>query len=281
MSKDYSDILNQNLDHAQIGDFKFYFRGNDIGGTHYKNKLHIEEYYNPLYRLIKKEISPKFCVDVGANYGLTGLIMRKQFPNSRIILIEPIPWIKDYIDYNFEVNNQSYNSFYSRICSFKTDSNEINFGVNEKSSQDSRVVAQPSHKEITTKSIALSDLLIDTKSTDGVYIKIDTQGWEQNVLKGAESFLDNHDRWFIKAEFGPMWLLSQGTNPEEFLEWLIDKFDVYESTGRIAWSSRRLRRSLGKRLKAGCAKEFTRYITNLDNNNRGWVDLYIMPKLKN
>ena len=178
MSKNYTQILNQNLEHTKIGEFKFYFRGDDTGGRHYRMKQHIEEYFNPLYGLINKEISPTICVDVGANYGLTGLIMRKQFPNSKIILIEPIPWIKNYIDYNFEVNKKSYDAFYSAICSFKTDSKGINFGVNERSSQDSRVVALPTMREVTTTSIALSDLLIDAKSTDGVYIKIDTQGWE-------------------------------------------------------------------------------------------------------
>ena len=101
------------------------------------------------------------------------------------------------------------------------------------------------------------------------------------MLKGAESFLENHDRWFIKAEFGPDWLRSQGTNPEEFLEWLIGKFNVYESAGRIAWSSCELRKSLGMPLDSGCEKDFTNYVANLANNNLGWIDLYIMPKSKN
>ena len=113
MHSKYSDILNSNLKSTQIGEFKFYFRGDDTGGRHYTMKQHIEEYFNPIYRLIKEEISPTICVDVGANYGLTGLIMQKQFPDSKLILIEPIPWIKRYIDYNFELNKNIINSLAS------------------------------------------------------------------------------------------------------------------------------------------------------------------------
>ena len=73
------------------------------------------------------------------------------------------------------------------------------------------------------------------------------------MCRRAESFLENHDRWFIKAEFGPDWPRSQGTNPEEFLEWLIGKFNVYEMR-KNCLSSCELRKSLGMPLTLAARK---------------------------
>lgn len=278
MQDNYKNILEQNLGSTQIGDFKFSFRNNDTGGVHYKQKLHIEEYFNPLYNLIRQKISPKICIDVGANYGLTGLIMRKQFPDSKLILIEPIPWLQNFINYNFAINHSSYDELHSKICSSKTSKFDVIFGVNDKCSQDSRVIPQIGSREIKTEAITLSDLLRGVGANEGVFIKIDTQGWEENVFKGGKSFLDQHSNWFIKTEFAPNWMLSQGSNPVGFLKWVISKFNVYESLGRVQWNSCSLREALGEPLKTGCEEEFTEYITNLANHNRGWVDLYVRPK---
>ena len=280
MQDKFKNILKQNIGSTQIGNFKFSYRNNDIGGTHYKQKLHIEEYYNPLYSLIRQKISPKICIDVGANYGLTGLIMRKQFPESRLVLVEPIPWLQDFINYNFAINDSNYDEFHSKICSSEASQVDVIFGVNEKSSQDSRVIPQKGYKEINTESITLSDLLGGVETNEGVYIKIDTQGWEENVFKGGQSFLDKHSNWFVKTEFAPKWMISQGTNPVEFLKWLISKFNVYESLGRVQWNSSNLSKALGEPLKVGCEDVFTDYITNLANHKLGWVDLYVRPKEK-
>ena len=267
------------IETVSIGAISLSYKGDDGGGKHYRQRSHVEEYFNPLYRLIEKKISPSICIDVGANYGYTGLLMKKNFPNSDLHLIEPTPWLCDFIKLNFKNNNQAYTQLHERICSSETSENPIKFGSNEKSSQDSRVIPQSGFKIISTKSISLADILRATKGHQGVFIKIDTQGWEPNVFSGGDEFLASHQKWLIKTEFAPQWLLSQGSNPVDFLKSIIEKYNVHESLGRAPWNCRSLKRALGKPLKAGCEVDFADYVTNLNSNERGWIDLYVTPKL--
>ena len=53
------------------------------------------------------------------------------------------------------------------------------------------------------------------------------------MFEGGESFLSDHDRWFIKTEFAPMWLQSQKTDPVALLRELLRCYTVYEAPGRI------------------------------------------------
>ena len=100
-----------------IGEITLTFRKADIGGTHYYGRGHFEEYLSAFYPILQKTISPELCVDVGANYGYTGLLMRRAFPSSRLVLIEPIPWLADFIRDNFAANGLTYDSFRSAIVS--------------------------------------------------------------------------------------------------------------------------------------------------------------------
>ena len=142
---------------------------------------------------------------------------------------------------------------------------------------DSRVVPQPGTTEIETQVVTLDDLTADIPKADGVYLKIDTQGWEERVFAGGEGFLQRHDKWFAKTEFAPEWLESQGTDPVALLTWLLDRFEVYESPGRVPWMAACLGDVVGTRLPQGCASDFVAYVRNLAIHDKGWVDLYVLP----
>jgi hypothetical protein len=49
------------------------YRRNDGGGSHYLRRVHMEEYHNPLYGLLRRARAPAVCLDIDANYGYTGL----------------------------------------------------------------------------------------------------------------------------------------------------------------------------------------------------------------
>lgn len=112
----------------------------------------------------------------------------------------------------------------------------------------------------------------------GVYIKIDTQGWEERVFAGGRGFLSSHAKWFIKTEFAPEWLESQGSAPATLLRELIDRYDVYESAGRQRWNCATMAELIGTPLSPGCEDDFVRYVRNLAMADKGWIDLYVLPK---
>ena len=272
------DYVAEDLGNVRIEDVDLVFLRKDQGGTHYLGRAHFEECLSPIYPLLRKSLNPSICVDVGANYGYTGLLMCRAFPASKLFLVEPIPWLKAFIEHNFEANAQQFEAYYQAICSDLSEGKRSSFGVNDRSSQDSRVIPNPGWTIVETDVVTLDGILAAASAEDRVYIKIDTQGWEQRVFTGGERFLSGHSKWFVKAEFAPMWLESQGTLPESLLRYLLERYCVFEFPGRLAWNTADLRHALGRPLTLGDESAFVKYVRRLNRDNTGWVDLFIMPK---
>lgn len=274
MTDDFPDVA---MGHVTIGDISVHFKQQDAGGRHYLNRTHFEERISPLYRLLAKTLMPKLCVDVGANYGVTGLIMKRSFPQASIRMVEPVPWLEPFIRYNFLQNGETFDQLHSAIVS-RPQTGTVPFGVNTNSTQDSRVVAQPGFDPVEVPVISLDALCADLQPHEGAFIKIDTQGWEESVFASGEEFLSSHERWFIKTEFAPDWLRSQGTDAVALLRRLASDYCVFEHPGRIAWTTRDLPQMLGRAVLPGQAKEFVDYVISMAMNGRGWTDLFVLPK---
>lgn len=272
--------MTSELGSVEIGDLTVTFRKGDSGGTHYYGRGHFEEFHSSFYSVLRNTIDPKVCIDVGANYGYTGMLMRRAFPSCRLILVEPIPWLAEFVADNFASNGIHFDHFYSAIVSNSPSVKKSAFGVNERSSQDSRVIAQPGWSIVQTDVLTLDMLTKDVKANEGVYIKIDTQGWEERVFAGGREFLSTHKNWFIKTEFAPYWMDSQSTDPVEFLQALTARYAVYESPGRQRWNCLTLSDLIGAPLTPGCEEEFVSYVRKLAMNEKGWVDLYVLPPPK-
>jgi FkbM family methyltransferase len=260
-----------------IGDITLTFKKADAGGTHYYGRGHFEEYRSSFYPVLKGALDPAFCIDVGANYGYTGMLMRRAFPSCNLQLIEPIPWLSDFVSENFKANGLTFDSFHSAIVSDGAEQNKATFGLNEKVSQDSRVIPQPGWKTVETDVVTLNRLTREVTEDQGVYIKIDTQGWEERVFAGGRDFLGRHSKWFIKTEFAPQWMDSQSSDPVSLLRDLIDRYDVFESPGRQRWNCKTVEDLVGTPLLPGCEQEFVSYVRTLVMGGKGWVDLYVLP----
>lgn len=260
-----------------IGDITLTFKKADTGGTHYYGRGHFEEYHSSFYPILKEAIDPAFCVDVGANYGYTGMLMRRAFPSCNLQLIEPIPWLSNFVAENFKANGLTYDSFYSAIVSDGAEQSRATFGLNEKASQDSRVIPQPGWKTVETDVVTLDSLTREVTKDQGVYIKIDTQGWEERVFAGGRDFLGKHSKWFIKTEFAPQWMDSQNSDPVTLLRDLINRYEVFESPARQRWNCKSVQDLVGASLPPGCEEEFVSYVRTLAMGGKGWVDLYVLP----
>lgn len=274
MTDEFLDVA---MGHVTIGDVSVHYKEQDAGGRHYLNRTHFEERISPLYRLLVKSLMPKVCVDVGANYGVTGLFMARSFPQARIRMVEPVPWLEPFIRYNFLQNGEAFDQLHSAIVSTPQEGT-VPFGVNTKATQDSRVIAQLGFDQVDVHVISLDELCADIQPHEGVFIKIDTQGWEESVFASGRDFLSSHKRWFIKTEFAPSWLRSQGTDPVSLLGRLASEYFVFEHPGRIAWTTRDLAQMLGRAVLPGQAKDFVEYVQSMAMNGRGWTDLFVLPK---
>ena len=261
----------------QIRDISLTVDFADAGGRMYASHLSHEEYVSPVYDAIAQCLDPRFVIDVGANYGFTGLIFAKRFPGAKVVLVEPSPRLCGFIKRNFEANGVSNYEVIQAVCG-ELDGIARSFCLNPVSSQDNRVIGLDGWKSVQVPTTTLDRIIADAYTSGGVFIKIDTQGFEERVFAGAAKFLSEHNNWLIKTEFAPNWLESQGTDPLEFLRFLIAKFVVVEAPARSRYKGNSLDRLFSEPLTRDEAEAFVSYVTNLSDHGLGWCDLLVRPK---
>lgn len=111
-----------------------------------------------------------------------------------------------------------------------------------------------------------------------LFIKIDTQGFEENVLKGLDPYLSRRGDWAIKMEFAPQWLESQGSDPAALLRDLVGRYEVAEFPERIVYGTPTFDALFAHPLRPEQTGPFLAYVRNLNSLDRGWVDLLVRPR---
>ena len=259
----------------RIKDINLVVDSNDAGGQSYGSRASHEEYVNPLYSEISNFLTPTLIIDVGANYGYTGLVFNKRFPDARTVLIEASAKLCSFIGSNFEGNDVSNYTVINAACGGGGGEGVIS--LNPKNSQDNRVEGLRGWKSQAVPTVSLDKLLVD--SDDRVFIKIDTQGYEEQVFRGAEHFLSRSAEWIIKTEFAPYWLGQHGTNPITFLSHLAELYDVVELPSQNRLYGDSIERFIQTPIKASNCVEFVNHLESRDVDRRGWCDLLILPKM--
>jgi FkbM family methyltransferase len=262
---------------VDFGDFKLTINPHDSGGVRYCDDLN---YWSDLIDPLQKEIidlyNPTIFLDIGANYGFTSILHFSKNPNCLIIAVEASPLLANFLSMNFKQNGCKNYILVSSVCSDQQSEN-YKFSLNPLGSQDNRVVGSKGWKSVNVSSTTINHLLQGAKSTDFIMIKIDTQGFEEKVFYGGESFLLNNDNWVIKTEFAPNWLISQGTDPTLFLEYLIDKYLVTELPKRSRFKGDSIISLNKNTLKKEECFDFVNYTKSLAKEY-GWCDLLISPR---
>lgn len=162
---------------------------------------------------VKRKIFKKdeiLIFDVGAYDGRSAIEYLKEFPKSKIYSFEPTKTSFEKLKKNFGVHS-SITIFNTAFSDFK---GEASFHVNSSGLTNSLLKLSNTKinneiynlKEETTEKVAVTTLDIFTAemNIDNINIlKIDVQGAELSVLKGAENLLMNKkiDALFVEVEF--------------------------------------------------------------------------------
>lgn len=166
----------------------------------YKIGISLERYPNgPLKRrvMLINYFNINKIIDIGANTGQYVKNMRMIGYHGKFISFEPL---SDAF-YKLKKNcSRDYNwSVYNFAIGESDCTKEINISANSVSSSFNKMLPvhtkeSPSSKYIKTEIVQVKklDTIYDdiVDFNDNVYIKIDTQGYEMNVLKGAENSLN-------------------------------------------------------------------------------------------
>ncbi len=153
------------------------------------------------YETLKKfNFHPKHIVDVGANHGTWTREALKYFPDAYYTLLEPQDWLKssfeDILNTNPKVNfhpvgaGAEAGSFQFTIvdrddsCSFRYTEEEAK---------------KLGFKQIEIPVVTLNQLLLESKLPTPDIIKIDAEGLDIEVLKGANSFFGKTEIFMVEA----------------------------------------------------------------------------------
>lgn len=211
----------------QITDFLLSHALSARGYNNYRNNQESGELF--FIKEILAKSNPKLCIDVGANIGeYTKEILENT--NSRVIAFEPVPTtfeklVKEtelYVD-RIQYENKGvgaineeliihFNSAASAHASFSEEIKQINYVTNE--------------EKISVPVVTLDSYFKLNNITEVDFIKIDTEGFESEVFKGASRIFKEIKPKFVQIEFN--WhQLFRNTSLYYFSQQLID-YDLYQ-----------------------------------------------------
>lgn len=195
--------------------FKKIVRSHIINKLPRKCQLYIESLY--LYYFVKNyvetevRILKQFCdsqktsVDIGANQGVFTLFLSKY--SSHVYCFEPLPWLAEYLKNKYKGCNVSIMN-----CALGEFNCEMHLNIpsieNKRYETRSSLISQFDNAYIDGKRVTNVDkILVEVKKLDDFHInnlgliKIDVEGFEYEVLKGAEeTILQNRPTIFIEIE---------------------------------------------------------------------------------
>lgn len=175
----------------------YYFPSNDTEYTKYFKKF---DHYQKEQRDFSYRFVEKFdlAIDVGANFGLWARDFTEKFKHT--ICFEPNPKCIPYLRKNI---NQNKSTIYQTGLGDKNESKEL-FSPQKLGTSsyinETRIGLTSTGEKIwgqfdkTTKKInTIIKVLDDFEFSNIDYIKIDVQGFEENVLIGAEKTLNSNN----------------------------------------------------------------------------------------
>lgn len=248
----------------------------ELNDANWYQQRHVyEEKVSLLYTLLVQEHFTNF-VDIGANYGYISMLMRLAKPDMNILAIEADTRLSSLIESNFRLNGLACPLTINAIAGERFET-EAEFSINPNSSLDNRVSMENWGKEKVDK-ISAGETIKSRLPTGKTFVKIDTQGYEFNVLKGLESYLQQYSNWLVKMEFGPQWLESQGTDSIELLQYLDEHYEFAEMPARVRFNTEKLCGLFDKRICHTQFVDFDAYVRSLNKNGLGWVDLIVRQR---
>lgn len=143
---------------------------------------------------------PKHIVDIGANHGTWTREVLDHFPEAYYTLVEPQYWMKDSLQDILDTNSKV--QFYPFGAGEKEGS--FQFTIVDRDDSCSFRYTQEEAKaggfeQIETPVVTLNGLLADSKLPMPDIIKIDAEGLDIEVLKGASDFFGKTEIFMVEA----------------------------------------------------------------------------------
>ncbi|MEO5775745.1 MAG: FkbM family methyltransferase [Flavobacterium sp.] len=154
-----------------------------------------------LFTNIKKMgLSPKHIVDIGANHGTWTREVLQYFPDAHFTLIEPQEWLKpsfqDLLDTNSKITYHAAGAG-SKSGSFKFTIVDRDDSCSFRYTEDE--AKERGYKQVDIPIITLNDLIKSNNLPIPDIVKIDAEGLDIEVLKGASELFGKTEIFMVEA----------------------------------------------------------------------------------
>jgi FkbM family methyltransferase len=151
-------------------------------------------------------------LDIGANIGLYSLLSAKRLDGSGVVhAFEPTPFVAKRLRDNVRLNH--FQNVIVNQIALSDQAGTAKFYVHEEADCNSLGVVSSNSIEVQTMSL---DEYVGSAAIQRVdLIKIDVEGAEVKVLRGAHVLLSRADAPVMMLEFNPPLLAAMGTNDDE------------------------------------------------------------------
>jgi FkbM family methyltransferase len=145
------------------------------------------------------------CFDVGANSGIFSYFLKKRYNNAEIHCFEPSPELIKCI----ELNLNRFNNIHIKNQAICDVSGSVNFYVNKASQQTNSLIIDsvtPFCEEGSMDMISVDSNTLDRyciqNNIDSIdVLKVDIQGAEKSLLRGAKDILNNVNLSIFEISF--------------------------------------------------------------------------------
>lgn len=156
-----------------------------IGSSNIECALGSYEYEKRI--LFEKEVSKSSVVyDIGAHAGFYTLLASELVGGGKVIAFEPVPRNLKYLKKHLEINRCNNVMVIEAAVSDKSDIAHFNEGPNSSMGHLSE------NGDLTINTVSIDELVGNGKIPAPDYMKIDVEGAELLVLKGAKSILSDY-----------------------------------------------------------------------------------------
>jgi FkbM family methyltransferase len=181
-------------------------------------------YYDKLTELVMRRVltPTAVCIDIGCHAGSILRLMMKYAPNGRFLAFEPLPQFYEKLLRDFDASKVHV---YDLALSDSVGTSSFNYVVSNPGYSGLKKRRYDRVDEIDRSIEVRTDLLDNVIARENIgrvaFIKIDVEGAEYLVMKGAESTI-RKDKPVIVFEHGLGGSEYYGTRPEDVFSFLCD-----------------------------------------------------------
>lgn len=172
------------------------------------------------YALFAETIRPGDVVyDIGAHIGTYSVLaLQKSAPTGRVVAYEPVDLTREYLVRHLDWNLGRERAVVRPFCCGSVREKRLIYFRKGEMNGDSGLLPPPKGDSTQVEVRTLDSEVAELGLVPSV-IKIDVEGWEFEVLKGAEGTIARHRPIIFLSLHAPA-LVQLGTSPEAVKSWL-------------------------------------------------------------